>query len=1310
MSKNYLTKGLLLFAFGLASQLADAQTLIHYWNFNDNSTVAAITAPTQSAVTGSSITHIAGGISAIDLGGTGQNFNLLNLNAQNGDAFGTHLRFNDPIGGALVFAIPSTGYENVVVEFATRRSGSGAGTQVWTYSVDGTTYLPLTTVLPNNGDPALATLDLSAIDAADNNANLKLKVEFLEAPGGPVGNNRFDNFTAKGGTLGGGDITAPVAVIVPSNNAINEAITINPTITFNEAVRLINDGAITNANVDALVELRLNNATGAVVPFDATITGNIITIDPTAALLNNQQYYVALLANVVEDAANNAIDAVQTSTFTTIAVQTPLTAGDMAFVAYRMNATSTEDEVALLTFVDIAPGTFITLTDSKYTTNAQAQCASGIVWTATQCVPAGSVISIQTSALIANTGTVTGSDFGLSSGGDQVIVYTGTAVAPNYITALSSNAWLAANTSCSGSESMIPAALTNGTNALSLSTAPGNDAGNAVNAYYNGTNAGTPAQIKAAIMNPANWIAVGGGTAPQVWPTWAFPSSPTVQSATVINNTTIELVFNNELDAASAAATSHYTGIAGIGSATVAGNTVTLHFAIPFAAGGDYTLTVNNIEDENGVLMACPYAFSFSYDTTVSFESEFVVVNEDAGHLNLIINIANPSVGSVDFVVKGAPFSTADDADFTIDTHTINFTGTNPLTHTVQIPIIDDTEGEQQAEYFVVSLENPVGLAITGETFATIYIKDNDRLAPVKNEDITLDYVVSFDPSGNNESTCEIVVYDAESQRLFTTSAIAGFLDIIDFSDPTNPTVIESVDMNPYGGVTSVAVHNGIVAVASPNEQEHLDGSVVFFDTDGEFISEVTVGALPDNISFTPDGTKVLTANEGQPNANYSIDPEGSVSIIDLTGGVENLEDTDVTTLLFTAYNAQEAALVASGVRKLYAASSMSQDFEPEYITTNAESTKAWVTLQENNAIAEINLTNNTIADLWALGTKDMSLPGNGADISDNNNEVLIANWPLNAYYIPDAIATYNVGGTNYIITANEGDEKEYDGFEERTTIGAGGYVLDPAVFPHAAMLKKAHNAGRMRVTNLNGNTDADAAFEKIYNVGTRSFSIFNADTQELVYDSGDDFEMYTASDATINTLFNSDSEGNGFKTRSRAKGPEPEGVTIAQIAGKTFAFISLERVGGVMVYDVTDPTDVKFVDYNNSRSVSAYEGDHGPEGITFIDETNSPDGKSYIIVANEISGTLSVYEVNTENLSTGNELTPEAKTFVVFPNPNTNGVAYLNRAADIEVYDLNGKLLHSAKQALTIDTSKMASGIYLVKTGEGIVRKLVVK
>lgn len=1308
MSKNYTTKSLFLILMMAFSSVSWGQTLVHYWNFNDNTSIATITTPT-STLGGAALTAIPGGISVIDFaGGTGQNFNVLNLNARNSDVSGTHLRFNDPIGGALEFALPTSGYENIIVKFATRRSGSGAGTQSWSYSLDGTNYVAFTTINPNNGDPALATLNFSAVTGANNNANFKLKVEFSQGTGGTGGNNRFDNFTVEGSSLGGGDTVAPLAAFLPTNTTTNVAITANPTITFNEAVRLLDDSSINDTNVDALVELRLNNATGTLVPFDATFSGNVITINPTAVLANNQVYYVSLLPNVVEDLSNNVIATSPSATFTTIANQTVFTAGDIAFVAYRMNATATEDEVAFITFVDIIAGTFINFTDSKYTTNSPAQCANGIVWTATQCVPAGSVVTIQTSALLSNSGTVTGSGFGLSSGGDQVIAYTGSNTTPNYLTALTSNGWVATNTSCGGSLSMLPVGLTDGISSLNTTTSPGNVAGNTVNAFYSGIQTGTPAALRTSILNPANWTGVAGGTAAQTWPTWNFPSSLQVQSVSVVNNTTIQVTFNNNLEVISASNIANYTGVPNLASVTVLNNVATLNYSIGFASATNYTLVISNVQDSTNALMSCPFSYAFSYNTSVSLASNFITVNEAAGTLSFVVNLSSPATSSVDLVVKGTPFSTADSNDFTLATQTLNFTGSSALTQTITIPIIDDVLEEQQAEYFVLSLENAVGLSITGNSSATIYIIDNDRVAKVPTNQIELNYIGSFDPSGSNSSTCEIVVHDPVSQRLFTTSAIAGFLDIINFSDPTAPTVVSSIDMNPYGGVTSVAVKNGVVAVASPNADETLNGSVVFFDTNGVFLKQVTVGALPDMITFSPDGNKVMTANEGQPNVNYSIDPEGSVSIIDISGGIPALTQANVTTLLFTAYNAQEATLIASGVRKLKLTSTMSQDFEPEYITISADSQKAWVTLQENNAIAEINLATNSFTDIWALGTKDVSTPGNGMDISDNNNQVLIANWPIQAFYMPDAVASYTVGGTNFIVTANEGDEKEYTGFVERTTVGAASYLLDAVNFPNASVLKQSYNMGRFRVSNLSGNTDADAEFETINAVGARSFSIFNATTKQLVYDSGDDFEMYTA--ANFPTIFNADHEDNVAKGRSRAKGPEPEGVTVAQIGGETFAFVSLERVGGVMVYNITNPSNAIFVDYKNSRSTSAYSGDHGPEGITYVSAENSPTGTPYILVANEISGTITIFEVDANDLSTP-DFEGNVPTFAVFPNPSVdNGLVYFNRSADIEVYDISGKIILSQKEAQTIDTKDFSAGIYIIKTGEGITKRLIIK
>ncbi|MDQ0593102.1 hypothetical protein QFZ37_001471 [Chryseobacterium ginsenosidimutans] len=715
------------------------------------------------------------------------------------------------------------------------------------------------------------------------------------------------------------------------------------------------------------------------------------------------------------------------------------------------------------------------------------------------------------------------------------------------------------------------------------------------------------------------------------------------------------------------------------------------------------------VEDtsDNALTTATSTTFTTA-GTSISLDRNFIKVNENAGTLAFKININNPSASTVNLVVKSAPFSTADSNDFTLTDQTINITPTT-TSYTINIPITDDTLQEQQAEYFVVSLENPVGATISGDNNATVYIVDNDKPAPIPSNQISLNYIGSFDPSGNSTSSTEIVVHDPSTQRLFTISSITDVFDIINFSNPNTPTVINTINMAPYGGITSIAVKNGIIVAASPNANPQQNGSVVFFDINGNFLKQVTVGALPDMITFSPDGTKVITANEGEPNDAYTVDPEGTVSIIDISGGIGNLTQSNVITLNFNAFDSQLASLTATGLRKVRTNNTLSQDLEPEYVTISSDSQKAWVTLQENNAVAEINLATKTITSVWGLGKKDMSIPGNGFDASDNNGEVLIANWPVKTYYTPDSVQNYKIGNTNYIVTANEGDEKDLSGFSERTTVGANSYTLDPTIFPQSSVLKASYNLGRFRVSNATGNTDGDAEFEEISALGARSFSIFNADTKQIVYDSGDRFERYIAANHPL--IFNADNEANGAKNRSRAKGPEPEGVALGTINGQTFAFITLERTGGVMVYNVTDPNNVTFTDYKHSRTTSAYGGDNGPEGITYIAPANTTIGKGYVIVANEISGTLSMFEVvSSPTLSTG-EVKTEKATFNIFPNPvNKGNTLYFNRAQGYELYDMSGKLLAKEKNALTIDTSKLSTGGYLVKTSEGEVKRVIVK
>ncbi|HNG95122.1 MAG TPA: choice-of-anchor I family protein, partial [Acidobacteriota bacterium] len=486
--------------------------------------------------------------------------------------------------------------------------------------------------------------------------------------------------------------------------------------------------------------------------------------------------------------------------------------------------------------------------------------------------------------------------------------------------------------------------------------------------------------------------------------------------------------------------------------------------------------------------------------------------------------------------------------------------------------------------------------------------------------------------------------HDPVSQRLFVVNsdAAAPSIYVLNISDPTNPTLVTQLTFSSgpvIGDPNSVAVRNGILAVALAATPKTNNGTVAFYNTSTlNFLTSVTAGALPDMVTFTPDATKVLVANEGEPD---TVNPPGSVTIIPVSypSGPGSLSVGSVTTATFTAFNGQEATLRTQGVR-IQSGVAAADDFEPEYIAVSSDSTTAWVTLQENNTVAVVNLGTSTVTSLLPLGLKDHNLTGNGLDASDRDltsstGKINIQNWPVFGMYMPDSIATMNFNGQTYFLTANEGDAR--DGEEVR--VGSSSYVLDPAVFPNASTLKMNANLGRLTVSNRDGQfeADGDTQYEKIYVYGSRSFSVWTA-TGTQVFDSGDDFEQITA--ALFPANFNSNNDANNsFDTRSDNKGPEPEGLTLGVINGRTYAFIGLERISGIMVYDVTNPLSPVFIQYLSTRNfagdpVADTAGDLGPEGITFISSADSPTGTALLAVGNEISGSTTIFEIRTTEQS----------------------------------------------------------------------------
>ncbi|NNG79452.1 PT domain-containing protein [Brevibacterium luteolum] len=522
----------------------------------------------------------------------------------------------------------------------------------------------------------------------------------------------------------------------------------------------------------------------------------------------------------------------------------------------------------------------------------------------------------------------------------------------------------------------------------------------------------------------------------------------------------------------------------------------------------------------------------------------------------------------------------------------------------------------------------------------------------------------------------EIVAHYAAKQQTLVVNAEAGTVQVLDSSDPEKPTAVtelKTAGMSsadgasvPAGAVAnSVAVRaDGLAAVALEAPTKTDDGWVGFFDLSGDEpkpLGAVRAGALPDSVVFDDEGTHAVIANEGEPAEDYSVDPEGTVSVVALPEAVQAPGQEDVKTADFRAF---EGDALPEGVRVFGGREDagtgtpkhpVSENLEPEYSTVIGG--KAYVTLQEANAIAVVDLASATTEKLMPLGTQDVSeVP---FDVSNKDDKINRANWPVQSFLQPDTIRSIEIGGRDYLLTANEGDTRDWDGYSEEIRVKDLGSekkglapicesVVEGVTNPDGSPmtiedLQKEENLGRLTITKADGLNEDGSCYETIYGVGGRSFSIFDTDGKQ-VFDSADDFERITAEVLPKN--FNSNNSESNFDNRSDDKGPEPEAIEVGQIGEKTYAFIGMERIGGIFVYDITDPAKSEYVTYLNNRNFAvqpednvAEAGDSGPESIVFVPSAAlKSDGAAtageagnagMLIVGNEVTGSTTFYAVD---------------------------------------------------------------------------------
>jgi len=519
-------------------------------------------------------------------------------------------------------------------------------------------------------------------------------------------------------------------------------------------------------------------------------------------------------------------------------------------------------------------------------------------------------------------------------------------------------------------------------------------------------------------------------------------------------------------------------------------------------------------------------------------------------------------------------------------------------------------------------------------------------------DDFTITELSVFD-AGSGEGGAEIASYHKATEQAYITNGADNQIDIVSIADPENPVLVKSVDMSSYGdGITSVAAGKYVIAVAVHREPTFAangvptlrSGKLVVMYPSGRHIRTIDlIGSQPDSVNFTPDGMTALVAIEGEPicagddpdtavdeSTDYALakDPKGAVAIVDLT----NPRIAGARLAGFGDFKA--ADLKRAGIVVSLTSTNPAVDLEPEYISAISND-HAYVSLQEANAIGLLDIKQGRFTRIFSAGTTDMGVTS--FDLSDRDDGAGAATYAnVKGLAMPDAIATFMEGSDRYIVTANEGDDRaDWPCFTAVDDVRVKDLDADETVFTDWDTLKGNDKLGRAKANPNIGDSDGDGLYERFFLLSNRSFSIFK--NNKRIYDSGNLLETLQVSAfgvENINGSWDTDTGEYSPQSRSDDKGPEAEGVAVGMVGDSRVAVIGMERMSALLFVDITNPETPQVISWEQMLPVrditpgTAEANKWSPEGIFFIDAADSPNGKPLLLTSYEVSGTLSIHQI----------------------------------------------------------------------------------